>query len=111
MRFIKEHLDIDVEGVEINPHIVQQVKKEFVCYTVNEFQTNPKKYDVIIFSHNYRAFPTGSIQAFFRILFNIPKNGRLCDYGDSYSMERILLGFRSYKNVSSNWDSYGLWRA
>lgn len=67
MKLIKKHLGWEIEGVEINQHIVDEnIKNGLRCCTVEEFQKRDsnEQYDCMIFSHIVEHFYPSDLKQF-----------------------------------------------
>lgn len=66
----------DVEGIEVNQHIVDVNRKQgFVCYTPDEFKELNRKYDCMIFSHIIEHFTPSELKSFLESYLSKLNNG------------------------------------
>jgi 2-polyprenyl-3-methyl-5-hydroxy-6-metoxy-1,4-benzoquinol methylase len=66
MILVKENMPhLQIEGVDINPHIIETNRQNGLqCYTVEEFQQSKKQYDCIVFSHVVEHFMPEDLKGF-----------------------------------------------
>lgn len=78
MKLIKDNLGWEIEGVEINQHIVNSNRKNgFRCCTVEDFRKNKvkKQYDCMIFSHIVEHFHPNDLREFLEYYLKFLKSG------------------------------------
>ena len=80
MRLLSKVSETSIEGVDINPHIVKENKKNgLICYTVEEFMNNASVefpiYDCMIFSHVIAHFLPEDLKRFLDCYLRFLKPG------------------------------------